>query len=280
MTDATGTDVPPPAPAAPPADGTTSRQRRSQAYQARRAGRGRGGGRGNTAAGTAPREKTEEKVGIQGIPSFCTPAENGDKARFDKVRNLLKSHVVQNLYQGKDVAPILSSLTDAVLAEPQELSDADEDSKLKVKIWNMEVEQYVLQLAQLKENKVILHTIIWEQCTKSLRIKLKGTDGYEAAKDANDCIWLLITIRAISLNYENTKLKLLSLDDALEQYVMFRQDTKSNDDYFKAFNGLVSVYEHLGGTLTHGKAFEVEMATRIATGIVDGETEAIARFIL
>jgi hypothetical protein len=140
----------------------------------------------------------------------------------------------------------------------------------------MEVEQYVLQLAQLKENKVILYTIIWEQCTKSLRIKLKGTDGYEAAKDTNDCIWLLTTIRGISLNYESTKPKFLSLDDALEQYVTFRQDTKSNDDYFKAFNGVVSVYEHLGGTLTHGKAFEVEMAARIATGIADGETEAVA----
>ena len=119
----------------------------------------------------------------------------------------------------------------------------------------MEVEQYVLQLAQLKENKVILHTIIWEQCTKSLRIKLKGTDGYEAAKESTDCIWLLSTIRGISLNYESTKPKFLSLDDALEQYVVFRQDMISNDDYFKAFIGVVSVYEHLSGTLTHGTAF-------------------------
>jgi len=132
----------------------------------------------------------------------------------------------------------------------------------------MEVEQYVLQLAQLKENKVILHTIIWEQCTKSLCIKLKGTDGYEAAKDTNDCIWLLNKIRSISLNYESTKPKFLSLDDALEQYVTFRQDTKSNDDYFKAFNEVVSVYEHLGGTLTHGTAFEVEMSTRVAKGVM------------
>jgi hypothetical protein len=121
---------------------------------------------------------------------------------------------VQNLYQGKDVAPILLSLTDAVLTEPVELLTTDEGSKLKVKIWDMEVEQYVLQLAQLKENKVILHTIIWEQCIKSLRIKLKGTDGYDTAKDANDFIWLLNMIRGISLNYESTKPKYLSLGDA------------------------------------------------------------------
>ena len=179
-------------------------------------------------------------------------------------RQKLARHVVQTLYQGTDLSPILLSLTDAVLTEPTELSTADEGSKLKVKIWDMEVEQYVLQLGQLKENTVILHTIIWEQCTKSLKIKLKGTDGYEAAKIANDCIWLLTTIRGISLSYESTKPKYLSLDDAQEQYVIFRQENKSNDDYFKAFIGVVSVYEHLGGVFTHGTAFQVEIASKVA----------------
>ena len=60
-----------------------------------------------------------------------------------------------------------------------------------------------------------------------------------------------------------------------EQYVIFRQDKKSNDDYFKAFNGVVSVYEHLGGTLTHGTAFEAEMAARVAKGVAAGEVEAV-----
>lgn len=271
---APATVVPPPAPAA---DGMNSRARRHQAYLARTAGRGgRGRGRASTAPGTAPREKTEEKVGIPGIPSFCTPAENGDQARFDKVRNKLASHVVQNLYQGKDLSPILLLLTDAVLTEPVELTTAEESSKLKVKMWDMEVEQYVLQLAQLKENTVILHTIIWEQCTKSLRIKLKGTDGYETAKTANDCIWLLSTIRGISLNYESTKPKYLSLDDAQEQYVVFRQDRKSNDDYFKAFIGVVSVYEHLGGVFTHGTAFQVEIAAKVAKAVAEGENAGVA----
>jgi hypothetical protein len=82
-----------------------------------------------------------------------------------------ESHVVQNLYRGKDVAIILSLTT-----EPQELSTEDELSKLRVKMWNMEVEEYVLQKGRLKENKLILHTIIWEQYTKSLCIKLKGIE--------------------------------------------------------------------------------------------------------
>lgn len=123
------------------------------------------------------KSQLKRRPGSQDSHRSAPLPRTGNKARFDKVRSLLKSHVVQNLYRGKDVAIILSSMTDAVLAEPQELSTADEASKLKVKLWNMEVEEYVLQKGQLEENKVILHTIIWEQCTKSLRIKLKETDG-------------------------------------------------------------------------------------------------------
>lgn len=78
---------------------------------------------------------------------------------------------------------------------------------------------------------------------------------------------MLKTIRGIALNYESTKPKLLSLDDSLEQYLVFRQEGKSNDDYFKAFNGLVSVYEHLGGTLTHGNAFDTEIADIVAAAV-------------
>ena len=156
----------PPA-AAPTSDGVSRTRQWHQGGCGRRAG-----GRCNNPPSTKPKEKaTEEKTGIPGIPMFCTPAENGNKAHFDKMCSLLKSHVVQNLYRGKDVAIILSLTT-----EPQELSTEDELSKLRVKMWNMEVEEYVLQKGRLKENKLILHTIIWEQYTKSLCIKLKGIE--------------------------------------------------------------------------------------------------------
>ena len=46
---------------------------------------------------------------------------------------------------------------------------------------------------------------------------------------------------------------------------------KSNNDYFKAFIGVVSIYEHLGGILIHGTAFEAEMATGVAKAVAEGE---------
>jgi len=98
---------------------------------------------------------------------------------------------------------------------------------------------------------------------------IKGTDAYEAAKDTNDCLWLLKIICGICLSYESSKPKIVSLHDALEQYIIFRQDTKSNGDIFKAFNSLVSVYEHLSGTLVHGTAYDDEINTIVSESSQD-----------
>lgn len=132
-----------------PTSNSASRTRRHPWYRDGRGGRGGGGG--NDPPWYNPKEKSiEEKTGISGIPWFCTPAENGDKASFDKVRSFLKSHVGHNLYRGKDVTIILLAMTDAVLAKSQELSVPDKASKLKVNLWNMEVEEYIPQKGQLE----------------------------------------------------------------------------------------------------------------------------------
>jgi len=61
----------------------------------------------------------------------------------------------------------------------------------------------------------------------------------------------------------------LSFDDGLEQNVVFCQEAKSNNDYFKAFNSLVSVYEHLGRTLIQGTAFDDEIDTLVKASTQD-----------
>jgi len=100
----------------------------------------------------------------------------------------------------------------------------------------------VLHKMQLDENKVIFHTVIlWEQCNKLTRVKVKGTDGYETTKGTNDCLDTQNHL-GVCLNYES------SHANTLERYIVFRQEGKSNDDYFKAFNSLVSMYEHFGDT--------------------------------
>ena len=92
-----------------------------------------------------------------------------------------------------------------------------------------------------------------------MRVKIKGTDGYETTgQDACNCLQLLKTIWGTCLNYKSSKPIVLSPNNTFEQYIVLHREAKSNDDYFKAFNIIVSVYEHLGGTLVHGTAFDDE----------------------
>ena len=44
----------------------------------------------------------------------------------------------------------------------------------------------------------------------------------------------------------------------------------------KAFNGVVSVYKHLGGTLNHGTAFETEIHPIVAAAVAANINEDVA----
>jgi hypothetical protein len=78
-------------------------------------------------------------------------------------------------------------------------------------------------------------------------------------------------------SFKMAKPKLPSLNDALKQYIIFRQELKSNDDYFKAFSNIISVYKHFGGTLTHGTTFDAEIADMVAAAFTAGEDVAVAK---
>ena len=269
----TGTPAAAP-PAAPPAQNTSGR-----------GGRGRGRGRGGRGAASHPsgngsgatHNGTEQHSrGLKDVPIFRTPAEKGGKAGYDRVISHMKSHIVTQMIHGSDVAPILS-LKDVTLALPAELDAEDAKSALRTKMWNLEVEAYSFRHLQLAENKPIVFTMVWDQCSKSMRIQVKGTDGYDSAKDACDCIWLVTTIRAISLGFETSKARTLCLDDALEFLMNLRQDGLSVDDFSKAFTAAVLSYEHLGGTITHGTAFDSEVEAEVALALANKQDEDRAR---
>jgi len=136
------------------------------------------------------------------------------------------------------------------------------------------VEAYSFKLLQLIENKTIVFTMVWDQCSKSMRIQVKGTDGYDSAKDACDCKWLVMTIRAISLGFESSKARILCLDDALEFLMNLRQEGLSVDDFSKAYIAALLNYEHLGGTITHGTAFDSEVEAEVALASKQDEDSA------
>jgi hypothetical protein len=64
-------------------------------------------------------------------------------------------------------------------------------------MWECEVRSYVKRLSALPSNKLKLYTVIWLQCSHSVKMKLQATAGYKEAKESHDCKWILTNLRNI-----------------------------------------------------------------------------------
>jgi len=115
-----GTGTPAAAPAAAPpasAQNTSARGGRGGGRGRGRGGRGVGSHPSGNGSGGTHNGTEQQSRGLKDVPTFRTPAEKGGKAGYDKVISHMKSHIVKNMTNGTDVAPILS-LKDVTLDYP------------------------------------------------------------------------------------------------------------------------------------------------------------------
>ncbi len=61
------------------------------------------------------------------------------------------------------------------------------------------MKQFVKRESTLVSNMVTIHAVAWGQCSEAMKARLKSLDGYQAKADANDCLWLLESIRITGL---------------------------------------------------------------------------------
>ena len=53
----------------------------------------------------------------------------------------------------------------------------------------------------IEENRRELHSVIWEQCSETMREKIRQEEDFKTKDDACDVIWLLKTIRGIMFKF-------------------------------------------------------------------------------
>jgi len=51
----------------------------------------------------------------------------------------------------------------------------------------------------LEGNLATIHAMAWGQCSKAMKAHIKPFDHYQSKTDVNDCLWLLESIRATTL---------------------------------------------------------------------------------
>ena len=190
---------------------------------------------------------------VKDLKILKSPEEGGTKKDYQDFLDKIENHVTMAWDEGADIGQIVSSGELPDIDEPEDITDEDEKSKLKQRLWILKVDAYVARDTALKGNVKALYALMTSNFSKMTKSKVQSKMGYTKANKANDAIWLLETVEDIMINFEETKPKAQSLDDQMERIMTLRQGDESNADFIKLVTKELKVYEKHGGDFLWGK---------------------------
>ena len=115
---------------------------------------------------------------------------------FDKLQDVLKNYFLNDLIKSEDIVEIITDLKGPVTNVdtkhiPDDLTKKEEESKIKMTMWEIRVKRYINREEILIENTNKLYGIVIGQCTPALRATIKGDAEYEKMSSYFDTLWLL-----------------------------------------------------------------------------------------
>ena len=121
---------------------------------------------------------------------------------------------------------------------------------------------YNQRVEALEQNLHSLYSVIWGQCSETMKSKLRMHKDYDTKSRAFECSWILKEIRGITFRFEGQRSLVISLLEAQQSLINYRQGpNESLSDYLDTFKAKVEVYEHYGGAIGSGKGYIREAAT-------------------
>ena len=153
-----------------------------------------------------------------------------------------------------DILPLTRDLKGPVVAKP---ADIPPDEKVRSIIfeWEKDYADYITRRNILASNLKAAYTIIWGQCSETMRAKVKSSTEYTAKSAICDCEWLLKTIRGVTLKFDGQRKIHRSISDAHGAYHSYRPAPDVTlAVYLEEFSALVDTIEHYGGCIGHDTA--------------------------
>ena len=120
---------------------------------------------------------------------------------------------------------------------PKELTKTEQESKMKMKMWEMRVKKYLERKEVLTENANKLYGIVIGKCTPTLRLKIKGDAEYGGNSSDFDTLWLLNKIKNTTADVDTKTNPAITLHEKMLIFMTTRQgQLESDDDYLNKFN--------------------------------------------
>jgi hypothetical protein len=213
------------------------------------------GGKSNHDRGTIPRQKFEGKCdALKGnIYDF------GDSRQADQFMRTTKevAEYVGTTYKyGSDVREAVEQLETPELTAPPYPPNAANDPTA-TRVWEKRVDAFIKREDYLAQNIKTLYSLVWGQCSDTLRQKLEAHDDYDNTRRNFDGVGLLRIIKDVTYHFQSQKALGQSLHEAERRFYIFSQGRHVTcQTYFEQFQNLVDVITHCGGAIGYSPAME------------------------
>jgi hypothetical protein len=181
--------------------------------------------------------------------------EQGDKRQFVKTLEALAQHARKTYKFSEDFASLFATESSAPSVEkpvPIPESKRDETDEL---IFKEEIKQYVTRCSTLKGNLAAIWSVAIGQCTETMKAKLESMHEYDERQRTSDCHWLLKSILAITLQFDNRRYGHIAIMDAHQKFLNCKQSsTQTVEDYRRQLTLWSDTIKHHGGSIVTNPA--------------------------
>jgi hypothetical protein len=176
----------------------------------------------------------------------------------------LGEYAAKNFKHASDLELLFPDLLMPIVEQPAEL-DEKTATNADLKIYDKELDIYVVCKTKLMDNVKALYAVAWGQCSDAMKAKIKMSDKYEEGRNASNVSWLLKEIRGVTFGLRiNVPCRCpYNLHDKTS--ISFKQGSEmSMPIFYQNFKSKVAILEHYSVGDTFGQNASLRQAIRDA----------------
>ena len=189
------------------------------------------------------------KSSISGIKEYTfNMGHNKFAAQFTQSRNNVANflqHMAIN--EGYLVAESIRTRKQQMIELPPPVDKADPDAaNLKI-VCTEEVKSVAKHRQKLEESLKKGYTMVYSQCSKEVRAKLKASDDWDKIQKAQSHHELIAKVEKICVGFNNHKQEVFNLVQLLKTLFLYTQSKKDTmEDYGRNFRSLCNMVKAFG----------------------------------
>jgi hypothetical protein len=145
-------------------------------------------------------------------------------------------------------------------------------------IFNEEIRQFVRNKAAIIAAMKAIYSVIWGQCSKGLRSKLKSNSSYDGISVDADSLALLKEIRSEMTGFKKRNYLPRSVHSIMREFYNLSQGKhRTNQEYYDEFNKLVAAVDECGAMVARHPTIYDEVIEEIAFDVDSATADEISQ---